>query len=445
MIYYGERKGGTLSKVNIFVTALAFLFMTVPYLQGKTLGRSYTLIMMGLMSVWLLTTLMCNREWIRIKNNGFFSVVLLMVFYVIVVAIGAGNAREHAVLLIAPYFGYFVFYYYIFTNQRKDLVIVTIILFIGLMITFYTTATATDQYAYREIKNINKIIQTNYAANIGTTHHIYAGTLIGIVLLSLIQAGDIKERKTKITLLISGIFCYYLVIVSSSAIAVVCAVISIVFILLQKQSLAVKLVTIVFLVGCFFILRNTIGSVMQHIASAIDNKYISEKLYDLGGSIGTGNATGEFAARTDLWKQDWKTVVGSFGFGIGSYYEGAGNGTFWVRDHSQLLADAARYGMVFTAYMLYLFNRYIKMMKELLLSYDMKCDLSTYFLVFAIMYFCQPTFTNFVIPTVCLFLIPGLIVMIGEQKKRIQEKEKEEFEWQKAESEIRYGTSSMVS
>ncbi|MCQ2448673.1 MAG: O-antigen ligase family protein [Clostridia bacterium] len=408
------------------------------------MGRSYTLIMMSLMGVWLLTTLMCNREWIKIKNNGFFSVVLLMVFYVLVVVIGAGNARAHAVLLMAPYFGYFVFYYYIFTNQRKDLAIVTIILFIGLMITFYTSAIADDHYAYREIRDIDEIMQTNYSANIGTTHHVYSAALIGCVLCSFVQSGDIKDRKTRIILLACGILSYYMVFVSSSGIAVVCAAISIVGILLQKQSLAVKLVAIIFLLGCFFILRDSIGSTLQHLSSSIDNKYISAKLYDLGDSIGTGNATGEFAARTDLWKEDWRTFVGSYGFGIGSYYVGAGNSTFVVRDHSQLLSDAARYGIVFTGYMVYLFGRYMKMLKELMLSYEMKCDLGSYFLIFVIMYFCQPTFLNLVIPTVCLFLIPGLIVMIGEQKKRILEKEKEELEWQKAESETRYGTSSMA-
>lgn len=402
--------------VNTASAIVSLLFMIIPFFQGLTLGRTYSLVMMLSMGTWFLTTLSYSTRWIIKINKGMLGLLGLLAFYAIVLMIGEGNIRTHAVTILAPYYGFLVFYFYYSTNQNRTLSLIVKIVLAGLCITFLTTLLAEDQYAYREIKNIDMIIQSNYLKNIGTTHHIYSGALVGTVLFSFILAGDIVKNNSLILKMI-GVISFYLAITSSSAIAVVCAFIAIGGLLIQRSNSVFRYVLVPCILLMIFLLRAPIGEAIQNIGLSMDNKYMSKKLYDMGASIASGESTGELAGRTRLWMQDLNTFTDSYFMGIGSYYLGAGNGTHSIADHSQLFSDMARYGIVFTVYIIFLFSMYIKLLNSMLRRYELQCNLNVYYFVFALMYVCQPVFTNFVIPTVFLFLIPGIVVMIGERKK----------------------------
>ena len=372
--------------------------------------------MMLSMGAWFLTTLSYSTQWISKINKGMLGLLGLLAFYAIVLIIGEGNIRTHAVTILAPYYGFFVFYYYYSTNQNQTLGMIVKIVFAGLCVTFLTTLLAEDQYAYREIKDIDMIIQSNYLKNIGTTHHIYSGALVGTVLFSFILAGDVV-KKNSLILKVIGVLCFYLAITSSSAIAVVCSFIAIGGLLIQRSNSVLRYVLVPCILLMIFLLRVPIGEAIQNIGLSMDNKYMSKKLYDMGASIASGESTGELAGRTRLWMQDLNTFTDSYFMGIGSYYLGAGNGMYSVTDHSQMFSDMARYGILFAIYIIFLFSRYIKLLNGMLRRYELQCNLNVYYFVFALMYVCQPVFTNFVIPTVFLFLIPGIVVIIGERKQ----------------------------
>ena len=385
--------------------------MTVPIMQGRLLGSSYKIVMICSMGGWLITSILLSPEWFLKVNSLFLLSCGIVLFYVLMAFMGYGNISSRLVMLAAPYFTFFVFYFYYYTGRTKVLGILGLLIFIGFTITFITTLIGMieNPYAYREIKDIEKIIEDNYSKNIGTVHHVYASVIFGSLIASLLQGKCIKNKFVQFLSFVMVILCFYLGITCSSGIVVVLSFVAIALILVQNRSTATKIFLAMCCIIVFVLLRDNISGFLKDISASIDNQYISLKIKDLGESLSSGSSTGELAARTDRWMDDLNVCLSTFGIGIGPYYEGAGNGTYVVAEHSQLFADMARYGIAFLIYIASFFGMFFKLINKMLADAGLKCNFLTVYLIFIIMYVCQPVFTNFVLPTVILFVLPASI------------------------------------
>ena len=243
--------------------------------------------------------------------------------------------------------------------------------------------------------------------------------LIAALVGCVLQSKAIKNKKLKFGAWCLLAVCVYVGFTCSSAIALLCLILALVYLPLQRKPAVVQIGIVLAILILYLALSGIVADWIIALSQQIENEYISLKIQDIGLSLSGNAATGELAARTNLWVHDLEVFLGSYGLGIGSYYTGAGNGTYTVADHSQLFGDLARYGILFFAFMCVLFLSYQKLIKRMMNECDVHINLNVVYLIFIVMYICQPIMSNYVIPMIFFFFIPAAIQMIARSNEKV--------------------------
>lgn len=405
---------------NCCFALVSLCLMFLPIAQGYLAGNYYSILMIGTMGGWFVTAVCVDRRWLSRLLPTAALMILLVLFYAVLVVFGFGNIRGVATAVLPSYYSFFVAYFYYVTGNKRTLATIGIVMFLAFGITMLTTVVglADNPYLYRESGGIITSL-VNLRQNIGLVHHIYSAVLIAALLGCFLKARDITCKPVKIVAWVLFVFCVYIGLTCSSAIALLCAVLVLVYYPLQDKPVVIQVGVVAIALILFLFLADPVAKWIQDISRGIENEYISSKLYDIGRSLLGNSATGEVAARTDRWMIDFSAFLGSYGMGIGPYYTGGGNGTFVITDHSQLFADLGRYGIAFFVFTCILFLSYCKLLKKMLRESGMKCNLNAFYLIFLIMYISQPTMTNYIIPMIFFFFVPASIQIVSRVNTRL--------------------------
>ncbi|MBQ2968284.1 MAG: hypothetical protein IJE10_09225 [Clostridia bacterium] len=413
MMYNLERKADFSEKFwlfsNYFFAMVSIFLMIVPIVQAPLLGGLYTLIMATVMGGWFCTSYFLRPNWFF---NGTICGVLAFLFigiYVYFALLGIGNAAEMFIMIAGPWYVFLVYYYYYYTDKKQALGSLGCVVFLAFAFTLFTTLLGLieNPASYREFSSQTDMIAENYFKNIGNVHHIYCSILIGTMLLCMLQGKCLKKCWVRVAAWIIVIICFCLALICSTGTVFVCAFLAPVLVILQNRTPATKFVVTIFSLAFLLFFKSVVGAWLQEAATHIENHYISWKVYDMGSSLIGGEATGDMAARSDRWLWDLETFFNTYGLGVGSYYQGAGNGTYVVHEHSQLFSDMARYGFWFTAAMGVFYYKMAETIKKGFEKLNLNCKYTALYIIFFIMYVAQPVMLNFIIPTCILFMVPA--------------------------------------
>lgn len=405
--------------LNSLCAAVSLCLMFLPIAQGYLAGSYYSLFLILSMGGWFATAFCINPPWLLKLLPTAALMGILVLFYAVVTAFGFGNIRGVVTAVLPPYYAFFVAYFYYIGEKKKELAVLGMILFTAFTVTMITTTAglADDPYLYREsggtLTSMSLLRQ-----NIGLSHHIYSAVLVAALLGCFLKSKVIVRKSHRIITWALFVFCIYVGLTCSSAIALLCAVLVLIYYPLQDKSAVMQVAVVAIALILFLFLAEPAAKWIQDISKGIENEYISSKLYDIGRSLLGNSATGEVAARTDRWMIDFSACLGSYGIGIGPYYTGGGNGKFFITDHSQLFADLGRYGIVFFVFTVILFVSYSRLLKTMLQDNGVECKLTAFYLIFIIMYISQPIMSNYVIPMVLFFFVPASIHIVGYVNRR---------------------------
>ena len=400
--------------LNSLCAVVSLCLMFLPIAQGYLAGSYYSLFLILSMGGWFVTAFCINPLWLLKLLPTAALMGILVLFYALTIAFGFGNIRDVATTILPPYYAFFVAYFYYISNNKKALAMLGLLLFAVFTATMITTTVglADNPYVYRESGGTLTSIPL-LRQNIGLSHHIYSAVLVAALLGCFLTARVIARKSYRIMTWALFVFCIYVGLTCSSAIALLCAVVVLIYYPLQNKSLGIQIAVVVIAMIAFFLFSVPFAEWLQDLSGQIENEYISLKLNDIGRSLLGNSATGEVAARTDRWMIDFSAFLGSYGIGIGSYYIGGGNGEFVITDHSQLFADLGRYGIVFFVFMVVLFLSYTRLLKQMMRECGVQCKLTGFYLIFIIMYISQPIMSNYVIPMILFFFVPASIHIVA--------------------------------
>lgn len=404
---------------NCCFAVLSLCLMFLPIAQGYLVGTYYRLLLILTMGGWVATTFAVNRQWLAKLLPTAGLMLLLVLFYCVFVVLRIGNIAGMVTTIVPPYYAFFVFYFYYVSGKKRELATIGMIMFAALLITLLTTISglANDPYLYRESGGILDSA-INYRKNIGNVNHVYAAVLIAALVGCVLQSKTIKNKKLKFGAWCLLAVCVYVGLTCSSAIALLCLILALVYLPLQRKPAVIQIGVVLAILILYLALSGIVADWIIALSQQIENEYISLKIQDIGLSLSGNEATGELAARTSRWMHDFDAFLGSYGLGIGSYYTGAGNGTYTVADHSQLFSDLARYGILFFAFTCILFLSYKKLIKRMMDECDVHIHLNAVYLVFIIMYVCQPIMSNYVIPMIFFFFLPAAIQIVARSNEK---------------------------
>lgn len=414
-----EKPMAAITLFNCCFAVLSLCLMFLPIAQGYLIGTYYRLLMILTMGGWLATSLGVNRQWIVRLLPTAGLMLLLVLFYCVFVVLRIGNIAGMATAVVPPYYAFFVFYFYYVSGNKRELATIGMIMFAALLITLLTTIAglADDPYLYRESGGaLTSAI--NYRKNIGSVHHIYSAVLIATLMGCVLQSKMIKNKKLKFGAWCLFAICVYVGLTCSSAIALLCLVLALVYLPLQRKPTVVQIGVVLAVLILYLAISGIVADWIIALSQQIENEYISLKIHDIGLSLSGNAATGELAARTSRWMHDFDVMLGSYGLGIGSYYTGAGNGVYVVADHSQLFGDLARYGILFFAFTCILFLSYRKLINRMMDGCNVHINLNAVYLVFIVMYICQPIMSNYVIPMIFFFFLPAAIQIVARSNEK---------------------------
>jgi len=408
--------------INYICAISSLLLMIVPILQGYLFGTYYSFFMILTMGGWLASSFLLSLNFLKKTNGLFVAILCIPLLYIFFALLGLGNIRNMVINIAVPYYAYIVFFFYYTTKRKTGLAIIAGFVFSGFIITTISTLIAVfeNPYITREIENVTIKIE-NYKNNIGTVNHVYAASIIGILIACFLQGGAFKKRMTKVLAVIIMIICFWLGITGSSGITLIATILACIYLLLQKQKAYVRFF-VVLLTGIFLLLvEEWIVLLLVNISQEIDNKYLAQKIYDIAQTMVEGDAVGSFSDRVVRWQADIQVGIDTFFIGAGPIYQGKAIG-FWntvyhVNDHSQLFGDFARYGILFTVFIICLFIKFQQQIKLIAKEEQINCKFGALWLMVSIMYISQPIFLNYIIPVLLLFLVPSSLFLIKKLQK----------------------------
>lgn len=398
---YGINLGRLLRKMNMLFAILYMAVYTTPYFR-YLLGSRFRLIGMGLLGLWICSTVLVYR----IRRISAFSVFIFFNIFVFGLMSFAdiGNISDIIAGYVAFWSFLFIFEVYFQAEDYKAIGIVTKVMIAVICITCITTIIASLTYP-----NISKLTYKDSATgenvanqlNVGGFDYI-AGTCI-LAPIFMVLAFKQKKRLYLIPLILcvvatfmSGYTIDFLVL----CIGIICFLYSSKSGKLNATKIFFVFLTIVFVV---FLVKNSI-SIADFIEN--NNEHLAGRFRELNSLLnGDLNDGMDLAYRIFLYKRSLGTFFNHLLVGVGPYYFEGHHG---VGDHSQIFDDMARYGMIGViayAIALYCFKYWLSRIKH---DSGKQLSLMIPYLSFVVLSFVNPTLILPILGLVLFFILPGL-------------------------------------
>ena len=347
-----ERLGLPLG-VNITLTCLYVLWAFVPYLT-RNLRREILLV---IVAMWVLTTFLSYPRWV-LRPDKFNVIVLLWITYIgVSLALGRGLAE------IGNFYNYICFFIpgimYTFYKRLNRKEVNRFIVFFALLVAAVSVITniqllVNDPSSSKEITGGSGDLRHFYASNTNLGSFSWAQT---VVILTGILGGLYVSQDKKVYKFISfvGLCCFALmVILSSSFIAILSLVVLLSsYIALRLRSKGpifsiVIMLCLIHFVASLVIFSEFYAGLLEHVSFTVGNPMLSRRIRamaDVFWGRGGNLLDRSLSARLELYWLSLKTFFRSPFFGRGMVYADD-YFQYGIGMHSQILDDAARYGLV---------------------------------------------------------------------------------------------------
>lgn len=412
----GQRKPNTISVLACF----AFLCIgTVPAVYGLLAGRYLTLAYAVLLCIWIAELAFVHLT--RGRTGRMLALVLVYILMLVVfAALNIFNFRGYLISVAVPLFPILAYSHYADYEDTKPLQTMAVILLVLLGVTFVTTVIGLDEEKY--LLRVLPTLSVNerlsyYRRNIGSINHIYTAGLVLVTYFSKLK----QLRKTsfwiQLVALLIAVAAFLLVIKGSSGITVLACVVGLVWFLLSRQKPAVRYILVIVLVFILLAGMDTLADGLKSLSQKVDNYYFSNKLADMAASLQGGEAMGDVAARTDGYKKCLETFIGSYGLGVGPQY-GQVYAATTVDGHSQLLADLARYGILWLVGVITVSVDFVKSIKQHNKAAGIEVDNGAVYATFLMMFAMQPALSNIEITAFMFMIMPFLDGFLQRKAQR---------------------------
>lgn len=400
--------------INLFCIVVYLLWYITPYFRVLLRGNISNIVIVGILTIWLITSILINPTWlIKLPTHLYIVSLMLLIFISMAVFNIKGNPREYLMLGTSFWFPVYIFNFYKVSNQNEYLRLICKIVITALFIIGVTTIVGLYAVpnAIRALSNSKNDIQQDLLLmrnNIGGVDFVY-----GIILLIPVLIGDLDKNKKK-KIILTG-FIVWIVIKSSFTIAFLICCLALVLGLLSKYNKWVVTSITLFLFLLIIILPSSVFSYpFIWLTRIIDNPTVGIRLLDIAHFLEYGNSLSgiHLDARIRLYGMSWSTFLDNPIIGIGPYYYISNMG---IGYHSQILDDLARYGIVGGFFITLFIVTYYEYVRKMWIKNGMKQKAYTIFLVFLTLCCTNLTFSQPTIGVIMFLLIPSMPMIMSDK------------------------------
>ena len=394
----------------------------MPFLQGIFFGRGYSLVMMMTMGGFVVTAILLDGRWLNKLSWLDLIIFFILGCYFILGLLGFGNIRSVMISVCTPYYAFAIFSFYYVTGRIAALKKVAGVIAAAILLTILTTLISmqTNPYIARESGALGISNRTQYLLqNVGGVAFVYTSGLMGVMMLSLFFGKRDRAIKWPAIYLVGAAMCFYLAFTGSSGITLLSVITGLINIPLQNRRGLGKALILTAVVILLILYYDQFVAFLQELSYTIDNKYIAKKIGDVAKSLLNDTASGDVAARTTRYTYNIEVFLDSWAMGIGPIYGGGATPIFdvTVSEHTQLLADLARYGIIGAALSIFVFYgmraRVLRVYSEL----GVRGSMDAFWVTFVLMYTLQPVFSGAIVASMVFLVFPAAPLIFLKAEK----------------------------
>lgn len=407
-------------KLNILLSYLMVSLLAIPIFKAPFWGTTYSLIMAAVMGLWLFTAIIYDSKAIC-SNIIQCQVWLLIFFYILCAVLDIGSIKNVIISITTPWCPMIVFLYYVRRSDYSGLRTIVKWSTITLVITIFTTlyGLISNEYLTRTWGTIGVGSKIQYMyQNIGDMGYVYVAGLMLILLLVLFPQIR-KVRSIKFMFLICMGGCLGLVFYGTSGITLITVSVSLICVFVYRirdKRLRWCLVSCVILAAVILLLSGWFQNFFTWLSYETDNVYLQQKFLSISETLNSRSFYGDVKARTDLYYQNIKIFLESLGIGVGPYYGGSGasTSTIFISEHTQLLADLARYGIIFLIYMMAIHKNFFRILKSIADRCGISYSIEPVMICYIMMYCLQPILQQVIIGYFVFLIWPGMPLLLSK-------------------------------
>lgn len=346
--------------LNLFIFMIFTIINLTPYL-----GRVTPIIINILLVIlWILTAFFSDYLYFTKFNKVRLFTTAWIFCLVIMQLIGfADNAVGNLFYYLIFWFSIIVYdFYSSHLNSKQNIFLVT-----GILITM-TINIFINIYELIQYPQLSKLITGSVLApelgvnsNVGVYSYALIVSIIMIAFITLFL--ESKSKPKKLFYLFISISCFYMVILASSMIGILASMIMLIvyaYIYITKNSQNKKtMFFIILFISILFVLfvKDNIYDFSIKFARNMDNMYLQERFLNIIHAIYGINDQVSFSGRESLYLDSMVTFLKNPLIGVGRRHIGV-DGIIGL--HSQILDDAAYFGVFGIIIQLLIFNSYYK-------------------------------------------------------------------------------------
>ena len=405
-----------MKQINEVFTLWIMLFTVVPAIKAPFMGSSYRAIMLLGLGGWFVSAILTDKSWLLKPRKPLMLVMLLMLFYFLMIVIQSGDIANSFVMLILFWMPFFVFDFYYHIGAKRALNRILIVTLVSILSVIVMTLYHVVQspYLIRTVfKDGAEAIITYYSLNIGDLGFVYALELLLSVFASLLAVRILRKKREKIFFIIWIALSVTVIVNASSGFMIIGLGIILCEYLYYRCNPKYRIGVIIgFVIFLLFTLPMG-ATLLTRIAETTDNIYYKEKLLDVANTLQFGVSSdnqGSTASRLFAYRTDLTTAFNHPILGVGAYYHH--NDAVGLNGHSAMFGDMARYGLIFTAFMCYLFSQIKRSYYLIRKDYHFKQVVDAVFIIFWFQYLINPINQEATIGWVMWFVFPGMLTLI---------------------------------
>lgn len=354
------RKKYTGISLNLFVFLIFTIVNLTPYL-GRVTSINLNII---LFLLWIVTAFFSDYHYFTKFNRVSFFTVVWIICLILMQLIGfADQAIGNLFYYLIFWFSIIVYDFYSthLTNKQKKNIVLVILLTMTINI-------FSNIYELVENPSLSKLItgsvlspELGVNSNVGVYSYVFIVNVVMITFITLFI--ESKSTFKKMLYLFLSVGCFYMVLLASSMIGILTGVIMIVvyiFIYTTKNNRLNKLLffnTFIIIALLIWLFEDKFYNYFIQFAQDMDNRYLKERLLNIIHAVFGTNEQVSFSGRESLYVDSIETFVKNPLIGVGRRHTNV-EGVIGL--HSQILDDAAYFGIVGITIQLFILYYYYR-------------------------------------------------------------------------------------
>lgn len=414
-----------MKRINEFFAIWIMAFTVVPAIKAPVMGSFYRIIMLMGLGGWFISAFSINKMWLLRPRKSLFLVLILNLFYLLMILLKSGDIADFFVMILLFWVPFYIFEFYYYIGDKQTMRRLLIVAFVCLLSVILTTLfyVIKSPYLIRTVfKDGAEAIITYYRLNIGDLGFIYALELLLSVFVAILAVRILRNVKEKMYFAVMIVLSVAVIVNASSGFMMIGLGIIFCEFLYYRATPKMRIFVIIGFVTFLLLILPTSATLLTRIAETTENIYYKEKLLDVANTLQFGvdpNNKGSTASRLFAYRTDLTTAFRHPILGVGAYYRH--NDSVGLNGHSAMFGDMARYGLLFSTFMCYLFTQIKRSYISIRKDYHFKKIVDAVFVIFWFQYLINPITQEATIGWVMWFVFPGMLMMIRSKYDRTNE------------------------